>query len=228
MIIKRFIGAIVKSPNKILLALLGYSIVPTSPVRTRPYIRAWATLKARRLYKKSLRQNLPVQLELGSEKPRKGWITIDLKDGADLILDLTKPLPFPDNSVDKIYSSHLLEHLAYQDSIALLGECKRILKPNGVLSLCVPDASIYIKAYCNNRDVKEFCKHTPALHYHSPMDFVNYIAYMDGTHKHMYDSENLTELLKFMGFQTVKLRVFDSELDSEERDYESIYVLAIK
>jgi len=230
MIINRFIGAIVKSPNKILLALLGYSIVPTSPVRNRPYIRAWATLKARRLYKKSLRQNLPVQLELGSAEARKGWITIDRSDGADLILDLAKPLPFHDNSVDKIYSSHLIEHLDYQGGIALLRECHRMLRANGILSLCVPDASIFISAYCNGLDIKSLCKVEPALHYHSPIDFVNYVAYMNGEHKHMYDRDNLIRVLKYIGFQSVSLRGFDSELDVKRSDYEpvSMYVLAIK
>jgi predicted SAM-dependent methyltransferase len=150
-----------------------------------------------------------------------------MSEGADLILDLAKPLPFSNNSVHKIYSSHLLEHLDYRDSISLLHECYRILKQGGTFSVCVPDASIYINAYCSNLDIKDLCKHEPAFHYHSPIDFVNYMAYMDGHHKHMYDKENLTKRLKDVGFQTVKLRDFDSELDSKDRAYESIYALAI-
>jgi predicted SAM-dependent methyltransferase len=183
---------------------------------------------ARSLRERLLRQNEPVQLELGSNNPRKDWITIDVLGGADLILDLTKPLPFPDGTVDKIYSSHLLEHFYYSDVIALLKECYRVLKNHGTFSVCVPDASIYISAYCNNLDIRSFCKYEPAFHYHSPIDFVNYIAYMDGHHKHMYDRENLTKMLKDIGFQTVKLRDFDGELDLKERAYESIYALAIK
>ena len=214
--------------NTYLLSPFGYKIVPKFPTRTKPYIPGWVILKARRLQKKAQRQNLPVQLELGSPKPRKGWITIDVASGADLILDLTKPLPFPNNSVDKIYSSHLLEHLAYKDGIALLSECHRILKPNGTLSMCVPDASIYISAYCNRLDIKSLCTWEPAFHYHSPIDFVNYVAYMAGAHKHMYDRENLVEVLKYIGFQSVMPRGFDSELDLKFRDYESIYFLAIK
>lgn len=157
MVMKKFIIATEDFVNRYLLSSFGYEIVPKFRTRIKPHIRMWAILKARRLQRKLQRQNIPVQLELGATKPRKGWITIDVASGADLILDLTRPLPFPNNTVDKIYSSHLLEHLTYQDGIALLSECYRILKPNGTLSLCVPDASIHINAYCNNRDIKELC-----------------------------------------------------------------------
>lgn len=55
-------------------------------------------------------------------------------------LDITKKLPFPDQSVDGIYSSHTLEHLYLDDARTVLRECRRVLKQNAVLRLALPDA----------------------------------------------------------------------------------------
>ena len=75
-----------------------------------------STGRARRLTRRLLKQNKPVQVELGAKAPRPGWITAHFESGADLTLDLTKSLPFPDSSVDKVYSSHILDHPYYEDA----------------------------------------------------------------------------------------------------------------
>ena len=207
----------------------GILHVPVSPIRI--YLtRRQAVRKAARLAKGLSIQARPLQLELGSATPRRGWVTVDLAEGADLILDLTKPLPFPDASVDNIYSSHLLEHLYHDEAIALLKECHRTIKTGGILSICVPDAAIYLNAYCSGEafDIKTFCVYEPAFRYHSRIDFVNYMAYMAGHHKHMYDKENLIEILRSVGFQKVTPRDFDAVLDAKQRAYESIYAVALK
>jgi len=210
--------------------------IPVSITRTvlappwRYLKRGQAGRRAARLTRESLSHLCPLQLELGSATRRPGWVTIDLVRGADLILDLTKPLPFSDRSVDKVYSSHLLEHFYHDEAIALLKECYRILKAGGTFSVCVPDASIYLNAYCSGEafDIKTYCIYEPAFRYHSRIDFVNYVAYMAGHHKHMYDEENLIEILRSIGFQKVTLRDFDAALDLKERAYESIYAVALK
>ena len=222
-----FIRPVGSRINRYLLKPFGYSIVST---RTMPYVGRRSIRRARKLQEKLASQNQPIQLELGTSKPRTNWITVDLQEGADLIFDLIRPLPFPDSAVDKIYSSHLLEHFHYPDIIALLNECYRVLKNGGSFSVCVPDAAIYVNAYCSREefDAKTFCVYEPAFHYYSKIDLVNYIAYMGGHHKHMWDRENLVGVLRSIGFQRVTLRDFDPELDLKERAYESIYALAIK
>lgn len=53
--------------------------------------------------------------------------------------DLSKPLPYPDNTAEAVYSSHMLEHLYLDDARALLRECFRVLRPGGLIRFAVPD-----------------------------------------------------------------------------------------
>jgi predicted SAM-dependent methyltransferase len=69
--------------------------------------------------------------------------------GADIQWDLRYGMPFKDNNIEQIYSSHLFEHLTSGETKELLEECKRVLKPGGIFSICVPNAKRYIDAYCN-------------------------------------------------------------------------------
>jgi len=51
-------------------------------------------------------------------------------------------LPFDNNTINFIFSEHFLEHLFFDESLSLLKECYRILKPFGVIRTCVPDADL--------------------------------------------------------------------------------------
>ena len=54
-------------------------------------------------------------------------------------LDLTRPLPFADGSVEAIFSSHVFEHLFRGEVASLIAECFRVLKPGGIIRVVVPD-----------------------------------------------------------------------------------------
>lgn len=178
---------------------------------------------------KIIKQDEKICLEIGSgpKKGNDGWKTLDLYGICDIYWDLLQPLPFPDNSITKIYSSHLLEHFCYPDLVKLLAECYRVLKPNGVFSVCVPNASIYIKGYFAE-EFKPREIYQPAFYFNSKIDYINYVAYMGGEHRYMFDQENLLAILKQAGFNQVKPREFQSEVDLPARDWESIYAEAIK
>lgn len=49
-------------------------------------------------------------------------------------------LPFPDDSFDVVYSSHVLEHVTCEEKALL--EMKRVLKPGGVLIIGMPTAAM--------------------------------------------------------------------------------------
>lgn len=174
----------------------------------------------------------PVRLEIGAGPDRKlpGWTTADQCEGCDLIIDLMKPLPFPDNSVDMIYSSHVLEHFYFNDLMKLLAECRRVLKPTGVFSASVPNARIYIESYSSpsSFDPAIYCRYSPAYNYNSKIDYLNYMAYMDGHHRYMFDEENIIAILGRAGLRSARLRPFDAGLDIKQRDFQSIYVQAEK
>ncbi len=179
-----------------------------------------------------LRSSLPIKLELGAGVNRgiAGWTYADLNENCELTLDLTQSLPFPNDCVDLIYSSHLLEHFGYYDLLNLLNECLRILKPGGIFSAAVPNARIYLEAYQNPEgfDPEIYCRHKPAYHFHSKIDYVNYMAYMDGHHRYMFDEENIRVILRRCGYSKVYLRDFDEKFDIEARKFQTIYVCATK
>jgi SAM-dependent methyltransferase len=56
-----------------------------------------------------------------------------------IVRDATRGLPYPDDSVEIVYSSHLLEHLSPRHAQGLLKECYRVLVPRGIIRLVVPD-----------------------------------------------------------------------------------------
>ena len=69
----------------------------------------------------------------------QGWVNVDnvKYPGVDKVLDVTKGLPFKDASF--VFAEHFIEHLAYSDALALMRECRRILRNDGVLRLSTPN-----------------------------------------------------------------------------------------
>ena len=176
----------------------------------------------------SNKSTICVELGAGEKKGTGDWITLDMSTKCDVFWDLRNGIPFPDKSVKKIYSSHLFEHLTFNEGQLLLDECMRVLAPGGTFSICVPNARLYIEAYFkpDSIDKNKFFDHKPAYNNTSNIDAINYMAYMDGHHKYMFDEENLIQILKIKGFKNVKPRNYDPELDRLERDFESIYAIA--
>lgn len=176
-------------------------------------------------------KNGAIKLELGSGQKlgTNGWTTVDMH-GADINYDLRKGIPLKDNTVDGIYTSHLFEHIPFNDLVAFVSECHRVLKVGSSLSVCVPNSRLYIEAYMNGTDFRsrDSLFQPAAIKTNSLMDQVNYIAYMGDEHKYLFDQENLVNTLKTAGFADVKLREFDPDLDLEDRHFESIYALATK
>jgi len=175
------------------------------------------------------RQEICLEVGAGDKKGSNGWLTIDITRNCDIYWDLRKGIPFPNESVSKIYSSHFFEHLTFKEGQAFLDECLRVLIPSGVFSVCVPNARIYIEAYLNSKlDTNKFFGYKPAYNNTTKIDYVNYTAYLNGHHKYMFDEENLVYILKGKGMKNVCIREFDPHLDYKERNFESIYALAEK
>ena len=180
---------------------------------------------------KKLQQSRNIKLELGSGPKRgiNGWTTVDISL-ADITWDLRRGIPLPNESVNNIYSSHLLEHIAYDQLIPFLHECRRVMKNGGEFSVCVPNFRLYVDAYKDGKLFRnrETWWQPGLIDTGSSIDQLNYIAYMKDEHKYMFDEENLINTLIKCGFSNVQLRDFDKELDLLERDNDSIYAKASK
>ncbi len=61
--------------------------------------------------------------------------------------NLTKGICFPDASFDLVYHSHVLEHFSQADAEVFLQECWRVLRPQGVLRVVVPDLEQIVRTY---------------------------------------------------------------------------------
>ncbi len=57
----------------------------------------------------------------------------------DRDVDITKPLPFENESAAYIFCEHGIEHQTHQQAWKFLEECYRILKPEGTIRLAIPD-----------------------------------------------------------------------------------------
>lgn len=76
------------------------------------------------------------------------WNNIDFVKNKDITYwDIRKGLPYPDSSMDAVYSSHLFEHLSHAEANNLLAEINRVLKTNGVLRIAVPDLKRICEEY---------------------------------------------------------------------------------
>ena len=85
----------------------------------------------------------PTQIELGcGSHKRAGFFGIDIAPGpeVDLVMDIERqPLPFPDASVDYIYSSHAFEHLEAPGSpIQTLREIVRVARHGATVEIWTP------------------------------------------------------------------------------------------
>ncbi len=78
------------------------------------------------------------KLNIGAGRTRiPGFVNIDVSSRAEVTLDLGRdPLPFPDDSVELVFSYHTLEHV--EDYLFALAEIHRVLKHGGLLLLGLP------------------------------------------------------------------------------------------
>jgi SAM-dependent methyltransferase len=60
-------------------------------------------------------------------------------DSAIISHDLRNELPFPANTFEVVYHSHFLEHLDRTAAQPFLRECRRVLRPGGILRIALPD-----------------------------------------------------------------------------------------
>jgi len=153
--------------------------------------------------------------------------------------DVVKNIPEKDNSVDVIYSSHMLEHLDREDAKVCMRECLRSLKTGGILRLCIPDLRYKAEEYIKTGDADKFVYET-YLTIPKPKNIIEklYLFYTGPRHHSwMYDSQSLSKALLECGFSEVttleagKTTIPSNqvgELDLSQRAEDSFYLEARK
>ena len=158
----------------------------------------------------------PLHLHLGcGPNYLPGFLNIDANPGrrVDLWLDVRNGLPFPDDTVDSIYSTHMLEHLYHDELGRLFSDCRRVLKPGGGVRFIVPNLETAITAYVQR--LGEWFDDYPRKLRSVGGRFANFI-FCDGQHRTAFDFGHMQELLEQAGFErTVHLQEGASSLYEE-------------
>jgi len=166
------------------------------------------------------RSKPPIKLNIGGGKEHRkvdGWTIIDLRESADVVLDITKErLPYENDTVDVIFTSHTLEHIYPQKLGFVLSEFYRMLKPEvGLLRIGVPDIEMAIRAYVSRdygffqvSDVGQYDSQAPiggllASWFYSTRIFKDPELHHGEGHVHCFDYEYLEQWLRKCGFRRV-------------------------
>lgn len=188
---------------------------------------------------RSFLDNLPsrdLYVHLGcGYRPKQDWINVDHARGPEVqvVWDLTRGLPFRDNSCAAIFSEHFIEHITKEDAANLLSECHRALQPGGVLRISTPDTELFLRAYAGDREFLSHPGFTQSID--TPVDRVNFMMREYGQHLWSYDEELLTLMFKRAGFNKVIRQRFSvsahsrmNNIDYDAREFESLYLEGIK
>jgi predicted SAM-dependent methyltransferase len=115
-------------------------------------------------------------------------------------------IPEKKNSIDLIYSSHVLEHLDSNETDKFLSNCKEILRNEGILRLVVPDFDILVNNYLSDKDVNTFIKRS-CLVGDKPKNILKKLQYLiqgHGWHHQMFTKKSLEKVLKKNGFRSIE------------------------
>lgn len=120
-----------------------------------------------------------MKLHLGcGNKVIPGFIGVDIVkyNAVDIVSDVRNLKYILDDMADLIYACHVLEHF-HQDSVIVLREWNRVLKPGGTLRIAVPDFKMIFEVYKRSRSTKAIKgliygrSDTPFMHHYKAFDF---------------------------------------------------------
>ena len=153
----------------------------------------------------------------------RGYLNIDIRPlpHIDQVVDVSKKLPWEDNSIDEILAESVLEHIphgflntqsvysrAHLKTISVLQEWYRVLAPGGKCIIKVPNLKGLITNYIKGNILYR--------------DFYMYIYggenYLENTHLSGFDPFTLKEVMQLAGFRDIVLRNchnLDEPLDEE-------------
>jgi len=145
-----------------------------------------------------------------SDLRSEGYENVDIQQfpQVDHCIDISKRLPFKDETIDEIYAEHVLEHIGHMlptydydgivllNTIRVLTEWKRVLKVGGLLRINVPNIECQMYKYSKGEDTLK--------------SMILWIwggtRHADNEHKIGFDLDLMTECLTEAGFTNLDFR----------------------
>lgn len=135
------------------------------------------------------------------------WTLIDayIRDAGIVQMD-ARHLEYSDNSVEQIYSSHLLEHIGLRETQSTLMEWYRVLIPGGKIILNVPDMEWLAEELLNQIAGKD-----PESKVFNSQQKLMEVVYGNQDHEGEYHKSGFTksvleDLLRVVGFKNVDIK----------------------
>ena len=128
----------------------------------------------------------------------------------EIYLDATARFPFPDESLQYVFSEHVIEHVPWEGGVNMLKESYRVLIPGGKIRIVTPDLARFIELLSADADgkVREFIAVKLRLS-RWPDTSVNgaYIfnkQVRNWGHQFLYDPATLRKSLELAGFRQIE------------------------
>lgn len=163
-----------------------------------------------------------------------GWLSTDLRPKRPevLALDATRPFPIEDGTFDHVYVEHMIEHVTWRQGQRMLAECRRVLRPGGVLRVATPDLAVLVALYegRTGEDGEHYVRwvtrrYLDGIEHQHPVFVINN-AMRNWGHTFLYDSEVLTLALEEAGLREVRRVDFGESEHAALRGVES-HALAV-
>jgi predicted SAM-dependent methyltransferase len=140
----------------------------------------------------------------------------------DMEVDITKTLPYENETVSFIFAEHVVEHVTQHEAYNFLTECHRILKPGGVVRITVPSVVRIDKLYTQGYG-----------------DYFRQMGHSDGTkrgsilsillghgHQSAWDTNLLKTFMYLAGFETQEAQAMSisnhAELNNVEGHWKAV------
>lgn len=150
-----------------------------------------------------------MKLSIGAGARRiPGWVHLDIDPALqpDIVADITQPLPLPDASVSYILCEEVVTQISIEACIGFLRECRRVLRPGGVVRVLMPDLHRFVTAYLEQPDwlVRIWNQHVGIpLRYDTAAEVLNYG--LRGVGLFVYDRQTFDRMAADGGFDVVNV-----------------------
>ena len=154
-----------------------------------------------------------MKLHIGGEEKKEGWkiLNIQQKPDVDFIGDITDLGQFEDNSIEEIYASHVVEHVAQKKVDKTLKGIHRVLKDSGKFYVSVPDMDILCKIYLDPKAPIKVKFHTMRMMFGGQVDDFDF-------HYFGWNFQFMNEFLLKAGFKKIE-RVKSFSLFNDTSEY---------